>query len=274
MAPLDVSWGLDIYRVVVFPLDRTTGFPVPVNSAAYEGYEFVGPQSFDLDFGTQRVIPNVAQGRVRDTIQLPSVDPKTGILRCSYDKQSLNAILQGVIQNTMAEAKIVEIGTDQEGGEPQCGLLLQQLISHDEDGLEMWRSNVFPRAKIMPTPAGYSPDALIKEYQMAFGAAKHRLWGELLAMATHGCLEAVGSEVITEHCFNIIWWVGDGADTTFTLPADKVAITSAKAKVWDTNTGAARAGSWDAATNAVTFTASVAPADDLVLACCYEYARP
>lgn len=271
---LDTAWGLDIYRVVLFPLftsgDNKGGIQA-VDETAYEGHEVPGPVSFEFNFGTPRTMANVSQGQVNDTIILPSTDPKTGILRCSYSSQELNALLTGVNITTVGAAKVMDDGTSKEGQEIQCGILLQQLVSHDDDGNVVWVSEVCPKATLVPSPVNYNENALVKEYNIGLSKSTKRLWGETLTIATHGNTKAVKSNVVSNDKFNIIAWLGDNVATEFTLPADKVAKTSAAAKVWNYFTGVEEVGAWDASVLADTFTPTVKPAAGELLICTYEW---
>jgi len=271
---LDTAWGLDIYRVVLFPLitsGTNKGGISAVDESAYEGLEVPGPVSFEFNFGNPITIANTSQGRVNDTIILPSKDPKTGVMRCSYNSQTLNAMLTGVNITTVGAAKVMEDGTSREGQEIQCGLLLQQLVSHDDDGNVVWVSEVCPKATLVPSPVNYNENALVKEYNIALSQSPKRLWGETLTIATHNCTKAVKSNVISDDKFNVIGWLGDNVATEFTLPADKVAKTSAAAKVWNYYTGVEETGAWDASINADTFTPTVKPAAGELLICTYEW---
>lgn len=271
---LDTSWGLDIYRVVLFPLFTSginKGGIQAVDENAYEGVEVPGPTSFEFSFGSPRSIPNVSQGRVNDTIVLPSIDPKTAVMRCSYSSQTLNAMLSGLKVTTVGAAKVVEEGTDKEGQEIQCALLLSQLVSHDDDGNVVWVTELCPKATLVPSPVNYNADALVKEYTIGLSQSPKRMWGEALSLATHGCTRAVKSQVVSNGRFNVIGWLGDCVATAFVLPTDKPALTSAGAKVWNFATGAAVTGTWDHATNATTFTPTVTPDALDLLICTYEY---
>lgn len=271
---LDTAWGLDIYRVVLFPLitsGTNKGGISAVDEAAYEGHEVVGPVSFEFNFGNPRTIANVSQGRVNDTIILPSTDPKTGVLRCSYNSQTLNALLTGVEITTVGAANVMEEGTDREGLETQCGMLLQQLVSHDDDGNVVWVSEIVPKATLVPSPVNYNENALVKEYTIALSQSPKRLWGETLTLATHNCTKAVKSNVVSNNRFNVVGWLGDNVATVFTLPTDKPGITSAAATVWNYATGVEEPGAWDSPTAPTEFTPTVKPSAGELLICTYEY---
>lgn len=271
---LDTAWGLDIYRVVLFPLftsGTNKGGIQAADEAAYEGFEVPGPVSFEFNFGSPRTIPNVSQGRVNDTIILPSLDPKTGVLRCSYNSQTLNAMLTGAEITTVGAANVLDEGTDLEGQEIQCGMLLQQLVSHDDDGNVVWVSDACPKVTLVPSPTSYNENALVKEYNIALSPSTKRLWGELLVAGTHGNTKTVKSNVVSNNKFNVIGWLGDNVATVFTLPTGKPGILSSAAKVWNFATGAAEAGAWDDADNPTAFTPSVKPSAGELLICTYEW---
>lgn len=274
---IDTYTALDVHRVVAFPLNNDGTFNITEDASGggrqelYEGVEFEGPTGFDVSFGAPRQIPIVAQGQVQGTFILPSIEARTGILRCAYDKLTLSAMLQGISVDTIGEAKALGEDTDKSGQETLVAMLLQQLQAKDNDGSLIWRSDVVHRATVVPSPTGYSAEVMVKEYNIAMNRSTKRTWGETYALGTHGYTEATKDIVISSYKWNIGVWIGNGEYTTFNLPAGKPAKTSAKAKVWDFNTGAARAGAWDASTNATTFTPSVMPADGLVMVVTYEH---
>src|SRR3990167_4512044 len=266
---IDIYTALDVNRVAAFPLNNDGSFDLSsVNLCAtngvqdlYEGVEFAGPVGFDVSFGAPRQIPVVAQGQVQATFILPSIEPRTGVLRCAYDKLTLDAMLAGLSVDTIAEAKAYPEDTDKSGQETLVALLLQQLKAKDDDGSLVWRSDVIHRATIVPSPTGYSAEVMVKEYNLAMSRSSKRMWGESYSLATHNCLEATKDVVISSYQWNIGVWCGDNVLTTFNLPTGKPAKTSAKAKVWNFVSGAAEAGTWNATDDATVFTPTVKPAD-------------
>ena len=278
---LDAYTALDVNRVAAFPLNNDGTFDLTSINLCdtngvqdlYEGVEFAGPVGFDVSFGAPRQIPVVAQGQVQATFILPSIEPRTGVLRCAYDKFSLNAMLTGLAVDTIAEAKAYPEDTDRSGQETLVALLLQQLQAKDDDGSLVWHSDVIHRATIVPDPLSYSAEPGVKVYNMAMSRSSKRMWGESYAMNVHKCLEATKDTVISSYQWNIGIWCGDNSLTTFNLPTGKLAKTSAKAKVWNFATGAEEPGAWDASVNAEVFTPTTPPADGEVLVVTYEIAN-
>lgn len=274
---LDTYTALDVHRVVAFPLNNDGSFDLVEDLCnlgvedLYEGVEFEGPVGFDVSFGAPRQIPVVAQGQVQATFILPSIEPRTGTLRCAYDKLTLSAMLAGLQVDTIGLAKAIPEDTDRSGQETLVALLLQQLQAKDEDGSLVWRSDVVHRATIVPSPTGYNAEVMVKEYNMAMSRSSKRMWGESYSLATHGCLEATKDLVISSYKWNIGIWRGNGVLTSFNLPAGKPARTSSSAKVWDFATGAARAGTWDNPTDSLVFTPTVMPPDETTMIVTYEH---
>jgi len=149
--------------------------------------------------------------------------------------------------------------------------ITSQLQAHDVDDLSIWATVLLHRTRIKPSRANMTDSPMEKEYTMSLGRSTKRVWGETYSQSTHGRREDVGDFILSENKWAIGLWYGNNVITAFNLPSDKPAITSAKAKVWDFTTGAARAGAWDAAVDAVTFTPTVKPPDGLAMFVTWEY---
>lgn len=275
---LNTYTAIDVSRVVAFPLNNDGSFDLTEDvcnggvTSLYEGVQFEGPVGFDVSFGAPRIIPVVAQGQVQATFVLPSIEARTGVLRCAYDKLTLSAMLSGTKVDTVGATKLMPEDSDKSGQEILVALLLQQLQAKDETGSLMWRSDVVHRATIVPSPSSYTADVMVKEYSIGMSRSAKRMWGESYSLVTHGCTEATKDIVISNDVFNIGIWQGNGVDLNFYLPAGKHALTSAAAKVWNFNTGAAEPGAWDATDDAWIFTPTTPVADGVSLVCTYQYA--
>jgi hypothetical protein len=268
--PSDITWGLDVYRIVAFPLS-STGALLATDTAPYEGVEFAGPKSFVPNLGAVRNIVNVSQGKVNDTIHLPSIDPKTAELRCSYDKQTLDALLSNTNKTTLGEGTVTHFGTDKEGTEILCGLVASQLISHDDDGLVVWRHYIVARATIVPSPVNFDENALEKVYQVTMSAATRELWGKTLTIAAEGCTKSTMTQLVTENNWAVMAWLADGTEPTFYFPADKPPVSAAKTKLWNFATGADVAFALVDDSYGEGVTPTVLPANNTLLIATYEW---
>lgn len=275
---LDGYTAIDLFRTVGFPLDTDGTFIIPTEDASgggrqdlYEGIEFLAPVGLDFSLGEQRSIAVVAQGQVKTTFNLPSTDPKTAVLRAAYQKFSTDATLTDTLVDTIGEMKLMGIDNDKSGQEKLMALFTAQLQAHDEDGNSIWAGVMLHRVRIKPNEPNYTSDPMAKEYTMTLSRSTKRVWGETYSEVTHGRTQDIGDRILAKDKIGMGVWMGNGEYTTFNLPADKPAVTSARAKVWDVTTGATRAGAWDASTNALVFTPTVMPADGALLFVTYEY---
>lgn len=271
---LDGYTAIDIYIAKGFLLNNDGSFNTDDVDGAnlFEGIDFLAPVGLDFSLGEPRSIPVVAQGQVQTTFNLPSTDPKTAILRAAYEKFSVDKTLTGTKVDTIGAMKAMGIDNNKSGQEKLMAFMVSQLQSHDEDGNSIWANVLLNRTRIKPNRPNLSSDPLAKEYSMTLSRSTKRIWGESYSETTHGRTEDIGDVVLSQDKLNVGIWLGDNVITAFDLPAAKPAITSDRAKVWDFATGAARAGAWDNAEDALTFTPTVKPGVGEVLIVTYEYA--
>lgn len=276
---LDGYTAIDLHKTVGFPLNNdgspdVTGIEDPSDGGievAYEGVEFLAPTGLEFSLGSTRLIPVVAQGQVQTTFQLPSIDAKSATLRAAYEKFSVDVMLTDTKVDTIGNAKAMGIDNDKSGQERLIALITSQLQAHDVDDLTLWATTILHRARIKPNRPNMSDSPMEKEYTMSLGRSTKRWWGEVYTQNTHGRREDVGDVILSEYKFGIGLWYGNNILTEFLLPTDKPAITSASAKVWDFETGAARAGAWDEPVQATAFTPTVKPPDNLPMIVTWEY---
>lgn len=275
---LDGYTALDVYRVAGFPLNNDGTFDADEDLCGggiqdlYEGLPFLAPTGLDFNLGAPRLIPVVAQGQVQVTFQLPSIDAKTATLRAAFEKLSLDAKLTGTkVDTPFGTAKALGIDNEKSGQEILMGLMISQLQAKDDGGNLMWANVILHRATIKPNRPSMTDTPMAKEYNLALSRSLMRLWGEAYTEATHGRTEDIGDVILTSYKLGVGIWIGNGEYTDFNLPAGKLAYDTSEAKVWDVATGAARAGAWDASTDAEVFTPTVLVPDDTVLFVTWQY---
>ena len=267
-----IGWGVDVYRATFFPINSVGGIDAPGYPIAaevpYEGLEFSRPKSLTLNLGTPRAITNVAQGRVQDTIYLPSTDAKTGEFHLSNIDLETFAELSGVKTRTVGLGLGMAFGTDKQGLEIDGIFLISQLAFHDNDGVTNWNNYILPRTRAVVTMPSFNENAIDVLVSLSLSPAKKHIWGQALSEANDGALEMTGYNHITAQRFNVVAWVGDGAETTFLLPANKQASSTfaTSFKVFLYSTGIAVSGT----PGATGFVAGAAPADGALLIGVYE----
>lgn len=276
---LDGYTAIDLYRAVAFPLNNDGTFDLPTEDPSgggiqdlYEGVEVPAPVGLDFSLGEPRQIPVVAQGQVQTTFNLPSTDAKTATLRGAYEKLSVDSTMTNTLVDTIGAMKAMGIDNDKQGQEKLMAFAVSQLQAHDESGNSIWANVLLHRTRVKPNRPSLASDPLAKEYLMTLSRSQKRMWGETYTENTHGRTEDIGDVILSQDKLGMGIWVGNGEYTTFNLPADRPAITSARAKVWDVATGGARAGNWDVATGSTVFTPTSLLADNAVLFVTFEYA--
>lgn len=253
-----ISWGVDLYRAVVFPLNTDGTFPITPDGSVYEGLQFEGARVFEITPAEMREVINYGDGRVRDSIYLPPNTSVKGVLRVGYEHQTINAVLTNVSQIVTGERTSIPMSTDQQGNEPVVSLLLMQQAK-DDSKLKRWRYYIVPRAQCIPMPSSFSEAATEIQYQITFNPSSVRLWNEALTVLTHGCTEAAFESGMAEGRPNIVMFEGDGVyDLVFNLPTDKPATSTTKMTVHNLTTGAAVTSGITKAVGSVTFDAAPA----------------
>lgn len=262
-----ISWGVDLYRAIVFPLSSAGLYATTPDAVVYEGLQFEGSRVFEITPAEMREVINYGDGRVRDSIYLPPNTSVKGELRVGYEHQDINAALTNVLQMVTGEKTSVPMSTEQQGNEPIVSLLLMQQAK-DDAKLKRWRYYLVPRAQAFPMPSSFNENATEIRYQITFNPSSVRLWNEALTVGTHGCTEMAYESGMSEGRPNIVMFEGDGVyDVVFTLPTDKPATDTTKMTVHNLTTGVEVTAGITKTTADVTF--SVAP--DYPFVVFYEY---
>lgn len=273
--PSGIGWGTDVYRAVFFPITSAGGIDVPGYPApagdGYGGLEFQGPKSLVLNLGAPRSVVNVSQGRVNDTIYLPSIEAKSGEFHLSYIDQVTFAELSAVKTRIIGGGRGMPIGTDKQGLEIAGTFLISQLVTHDEDGISLWHSYLMPRARAIVQWPSFDENAIDVTVTLALSKCTKHVWGTALTEADDGALSMHAWDHMTWNRFNIHAWLADGAEDTFLFPADKPAAAdyATSFKLWDFASGTEITAGITKSTTGVVYGSP--PAASKLLIATYEY---
>ena len=274
--PSGIGWGVDVYRAVFFPISSTggidhPGYPDFAANEPYEGLEFTGPKSLALNLGAPRAITNVAQGRVQDTIYLPSIEAKTAEFHLSYIDQVTFAALSAVKTGVRGGGRYMPFGTDKQGLEIDGIFMISQLAFHDEDGVTQWHNYIIPRARAIVNMPSFDENAIDVTVNLSLSSSSKHVWGASLSENTDGALKMHGIDHITWDRFNIVAWVTDGVEDIFLFPTDKPALSNYATtfELWDYNAGTEVTAGITKSTTGVDYT--IAPTAGKLLVAIYEY---
>jgi len=235
---------------------------------ATDGTEFAGPKVFTLNVPEPRKITHIGEDRVLAVDYLPPSDGMDGELSVSPSELDIVALLGGLTVATVGEGVLAALASSQQGFEPQVGLMLYQQSLDVTLGTRRWRSFWFPSCRCIYMPAGMGQDTQDIRYKIAPAVTTKLPWGTALNDTDNGCLTMQGVEMMSEGRPNMAAWRGNGAEDTFLMPTDKPATSTAKMAIYaDGVLQAAQLSS----TAVDSFAFTVAPADDVIITCLYEY---
>jgi len=274
--PTGIGWGTDVYRALFFPIGTTggidhPGYPTLAAAEAYEGLEFNGPKNLILNLGAPRPVVNVSQGKVNDTIYLPSIEAKTAEFHLSYIDQVIFAALSAVKTRIVGGGRSMPFGTDKQGLEIDGTFLISNLVFHDEDGVTQWHNYILPRVRAVVTMPSFDENAGDVTVNLSLSKSTKHIWGQALSEATDGALSMHGLDHITWDRFNVVAWLADGTEDTFLFPTDKPALANFATtfELWDFAAGTEVSGGITKSTTGVVYASP--PAADKLLIGIYEY---
>lgn len=263
-------WGLDIKSVTfyeIYPSGANEGGIKATSTSPYSGVNVPGARSFTIAEREPRRFSNVSAGRVNDTITLPSIEPITATLTCSYESQEFRALLTRASVFNVADLDVLSLLTDRQGEELTGTLMITALVLHDQTGKRVYGGLLIPRATLVPSMYSFNQDPVEITYNISIGQNDKMPWGTKLSIGTHGVTLAGAYQFIADNPVYMVGWLADGTATSFSLPTDHKIVSSSKAAVYNYSTGTTITGTW---TNDDTFTVSTAPADGTLLVCVYE----
>ena len=214
LAPVGFRFG------TVFELNAS-GYPAATSpTVAYEGLQFYGPKAYTINIPETRKIAHAGKDRVIVNDQLPSLEVTAGEIRVSTLDYDLDALLQNVIKFTKGMATMLARNTDQQGFEPNVGMLLYQQSKDVITGLRNWHFHIIPSTQAIPIPASFTENPEDHRYSLAPTPTTKHLWGELLTTGVEGTLESGIFDGKMDYKPKLVAWKANGSQETFDLPAD------------------------------------------------------
>lgn len=256
--------GVGLRRAFVFALNAS-GSPAATDTTAYEGVRIVGGQAYDLTIPDPRKITHPGDDRPIQVDYLPALDAVSGELRAARMDEDVYALLSGTNVLTVGESKFVGIGSDQQGSEPQVGLLCYQQFL-DENGSRTWRSFLVPKATIYPHPNGLNESPSTNRFIVSPAVVQKHIWETAFASGTEGYEETQVLMGIHKYKPKLVAFLASTGTTTFTLPTSSPCADTAKMSVWVD--GTEQTSGITKATNQVEFT--TAPGNNKRVVVFYE----
>ena len=273
--PSGIYWSRDVYRATFFPIRSDGGIDVPgypePSAGGYGGLELQGPKNFTPNFGQARAVTNVSQGRVNDTMYLPSIDAKTAELHLSYFDQATFAELSGVKRRTIGGGTGMPLGTDKQGLEISGAFMISHLKTQDDDGIQQWHNYLIPRCRAIVNIPGANDEDYDIPVNMSLSSSRKHIWGQTLTELLDGATKMHAWDHVTWGRLNIWAWLTDGTEDLFLLPTDKPALDTFADTftLWDYAAGTQITTGITKSETGVDYLA--APASNKLLIAVYEY---
>lgn len=252
---------------VLFELN-SSGYPDATSvTVPYEGIELAGIKGFELSSPNARMITHTGNDRVLAVDFLPTQEPISGEIRIAPSLMTVNASVMGVTAFTVGEAKMLPWATDKQGSEEDFGLIVYQQSLDKDTKLRAWRGVIAPRIRAVPVLSPMNDNPSEFRYQVIASPSTKHLWGTALATGTEGATEAAALETMGSNKPKVVAWLGNASATSFSLPSNFPAVSTAKMIVWVN-------GVLNASSNTTTAItpAGGAPASGAIIVCWYERA--
>ena len=257
-------------RHVQILLLNSSGYPNATSTTVYEGVTISGAKAFDVTDPDPRRVIHTGDDRVIALDVLPPNEPVTGTLRAGKINFDVDDVISDDKIYTVGAAKMIGLGTDNRGEENQvCLVCYQQAEDTDPAsgtfGLRRWFGYMFPKALLYRQASAMNNDPAETVYSINPQYTKKHVWGASFTTTTEGHEQAQGVSVISEDKPKVVAWLGDTSTTTFALPTDVPAASTATVAVWvdgtvDTN--------WTITTTNIS--TATAPDTDSVVVAWYE----
>jgi hypothetical protein len=265
----EIVSGVGLRHVQILALD-TNGYPNTTATTAYEGITISGAKAFDVTDPEPRRITHTGDDRVIALDVLPPNEPMSGTITVGKINDDVDAVLSDDKSFTVGAAEMFGVGTDNRGEENQvCLMCYQQALDTDPAsgsfGLRRFRGYIFPKTLLVRQEAGMNNDPAETTYNVYPQLTKEHVWGTAFSTTTEGFELAQGVRFISQYKPKLAAFNGDTTTTTFTLPTDVPAASTATIAVWVNGTADT---SWTLTTTNIT--TSEAPQTDQKIVVFYE----
>jgi len=216
--------GVGMRFAAIFKLNASD-YLAATSTTAYEGLQIVGAKAFTVNVPDPRQIAHTGDDRVLQRDVLPSFEGVTAELRTARRDYDVHALLTGTNVKTLGELDAIGLGTDQQGNEPQVGMLLYQQAVDAVSGKRRWKSYVIPKAVVIPKAAEMNENPQEHVYSVTPFVVGQHLWGAPFSSgsAGEGYSQAQVIEMMTEYEPVIVGFKSSGSAATYNFPTAKPA---------------------------------------------------
>ncbi len=278
-APTSVLAMVGFRNLRIYAL-TTAGVPAATSSTVYEGTRVSGASTLTVTHPQPRDIIHFGDDIVFARDILPPNAAVDAVLKAGKIRNDLDALVSGVKSYTVGEAKGLNVATDQQGFEPQFGILsYSQAVDADESGTtmgtRMWGSVIFPKAWVIFQEQPRDQNPYSSQYTVRSALVNSHLWGIAYTTGTEGSLIAQLERWATLYKPIVVSWKVSGTSPSALLFASaRQAVSTSKIHVITQCVGGTGAVT-DVTSGTTKATTGITPAsqgDGDIFTCFYEYA--
>lgn len=225
-APTEKVLNYGLRYAAVYELNAN-GTPKGVDhTTAYEGLQFKGSTAFEVNIPDARKLTGLGEDGITQVVFLPPQEGADGVLNVEASDQALIALLDGTKAETLGEVTIMGGATNQQGFEPQVGLMLYQAARGLDTGKTYWRTIIIPSAQVVRKPGSMTAEKSVTQYQVAMNRTSKHLWGPAFSKATNGFTHAQFIEVWSNYPLRLASFVGNNSAVEFSFPVASPAVST------------------------------------------------
>lgn len=272
------STGIGLRKVRAFLRDSDSLPEVPADVAVgdpYEGYVMDGALSLSVTLPEPNRVPARGDDRVYYTFNLPPTEGATGELRLTKLHMPFAAAIAGTKVFGSPPVRKIGTGTEKVGLEKQtimygCRQGIDSEYGSAYFGQPVWQTYILLNALNTLRPSTLEDQTVGEQlYSVTANDSTVDELGQTFTEAVNGFLQAPILVVITRNMFHMDVFLGDNAETEFTLTNTPSADTESTIMVSVDGVVLTPTGNWSHSAGVITFDA--APADGAKIVVEYEY---
>jgi hypothetical protein len=238
--------GAGFRHARIYQLDSNGLGLVPATydaDTAYDGVCIELPKALTLTVPDPQTIAHTGADRVAQVVLLPPTEAVTGELRAGHTDLEVEGIVGGTKVQELADFVVGGVGTDQQGKEPDVGVLgyRQAAVtdpSRADRGSKCWIFNMLPKATLFakggPAEEGGADENTFTVQPKVVSAFP---WLIEFTCADNGFLEAQVLKGVSQYRPHLAYWKGDATETAFDFTYTAAATTKVKVYHWVLSTG-------------------------------------
>jgi hypothetical protein len=225
MTSSEVVSGVGARYACVFPLDTTTGLPLPAVTTAVpaQGTLVQGIKTMAVTDPEPQRITHYGDDLAFAQDSLPATTVGSFNITTAKSNLILDSMVEGNKVVTIDDVVLRGVNTDRKGQEPLVLFMgFRQALdtkrgSANFGKLRQWQIRLYPSTRITPQSQSFEQSATDKSYSCTPTPVSQAPWGQMYNEATWGNNQAEALDLTVSYQPRINTWRGNGTLTAFQL---------------------------------------------------------